>query len=107
MKPLLSVVIASLRQEVRGTESAGWCATLTRDQVNALLDVAEEAQHAGVNEQNPDTCGVCGKHFAECEEERSTHDEPPYTAAPVDWPSCPGARIRESLAAFAKTGGVR
>lgn len=39
---------------------------------------------------NPDTCGVCGKHFKECEEERVTRGD-------EEEPACAGARVRAAL----------
>jgi len=61
-----------------------------------LLRLAAEA--CGTDNDNPDTCGVCHKHFAECEAERASHDDPPFTDANT-FPACPGARVRQALAA--------
>ena len=43
-----------------------------------------------VDEDNPDTCGVCKHHFAECEAYVRVGDETTEKA-------CPGARARELL----------
>ncbi len=62
----------------------------------AILRVAAEA--CAVDVDNPDTCGVCHKHFDECEAERLSHEDPPYSDANT-FPECPGARVRRALAA--------
>ena len=43
-----------------------------------------------VNEDNPDTCGVCRLHFTECEAEQRVVGEATEAA-------CAGARARETL----------
>jgi hypothetical protein len=49
-----------------------------------------------------DTCGVCGLHFHECEEEKSSHDDPPFNADNQFF-SCAGARVRQALARHDET----
>jgi hypothetical protein len=72
-------------------DTATWVATydLLR---TALADCA-------TNETNPDTCGVCGLHFAECEDEhRAVGDEHDSHDVPTGRePACPGARARVVL----------
>ncbi len=43
-----------------------------------------------VNEDNPDTCGVCGQHFTECDADQRVRGEATEAA-------CAGARARETL----------
>ena len=43
-----------------------------------------------VNDDNPDTCGVCRLHFTECEAEQRVRGE-------VTEAACAGARARETL----------
>jgi hypothetical protein len=53
-------------------------------------------QDCAVSTDNPDTCGVCSKHFADCEKAtRATLDE--QDRITVEEPSCPGARARALL----------
>ena len=63
-----------------------------------VAELETAAQDAGTHPICTDTCGVCGKHFEECEVEMSSHDDPPWTSSTRVWPSCPGARIRAALA---------
>ena len=59
--------------------------------LNALCDAVEEDRGAlkdcAVSEDNPDTCGVCGEHFDDCEADRRTVGD-------VEEPDCAGARAR-------------
>jgi hypothetical protein len=60
------------------------------------------AQECGTSPDNPDTCGVCHKHFAECEEEEYVVDDELglQSDRPLHRePACPGARVRAALAA--------
>jgi hypothetical protein len=94
------------------------CAVLERQQLRAedvtlrarlaalesRLHAAEEAlRDCGTNDTNPDTCGVCGKHFAQCEEERwvDGDEDEPYLAKTR--PACAGARARAALPAKEKS----
>jgi hypothetical protein len=47
---------------------------------------------------NADTCGVCKKHFKECEEDRIADEDRNGVLIDVGF-ACPGARARELLAA--------
>lgn len=53
----------------------------------------------GTSTDNPDTCGVCGKHFKECEEERVAEEVETSDGTKLsdDGFACPGARARELL----------
>jgi hypothetical protein len=64
-----------------------------------LNDLTKAALDCGISSDNPDTCGVCHLHFAECEEDQvcvgdevNEHDIPIGRA-----PACPGARVRAVL----------
>ena len=43
-----------------------------------------------IDEDNPDTCGVCGQHFKECDSDQRVGGE-------VTEAACAGARARETL----------
>jgi len=62
--------------------------------------IVRAARACAISGNNPDTCGVCHKHFHDCEEEKSTHDgdnDVPYDD--MTWFfSCAGARVRQALA---------
>lgn len=51
------------------------------------------AHLCGWDNDNPDTCGVCHKHFAECEQERVIVGD----VNDADEPACPGARVRRAM----------
>jgi len=53
-------------------------------------------EECGTNTDNPDTCGVCGAHFRECEAEKFCDEELDGTFVELGF-SCPGARARELL----------
>lgn len=73
----------------------------TSEKVESGIDVERALAECVVHPINTDTCGVCGEHFAECEEHRASHGDPPFTAENT-FPACPGARGRALLA---KRGG--
>jgi hypothetical protein len=84
---------------VRAATLAGGYAEAGLSATPALLAAAEEC---GTSWDNPDTCGVCHKHFDECEEEQHcVGDEfAPGRDIPLGRePACPGARVRAALAA--------
>lgn len=47
-----------------------------------------------IDRDSPDTCGVCGLHFADCEKERVQYDDAPGTPT---FPACAGGRARVEL----------
>jgi hypothetical protein len=55
------------------------------------------AADCAVDTSNPDTCGVCHKHFDECEDERVWYDDTPPMTRDKSEPECPGARVRIAL----------
>jgi hypothetical protein len=63
---------------------------------NALILLEKAAFDCGTSSDNPDTCGVCHLHFAECEDDK-------YCVANENdiligyEPACPGARVRAVL----------
>ena len=67
-----------------------------RSRTSALESAARDC---GVDVNNPDTCGVCHKHFAECEEDQNcVGDETDTNDIPIGRePACPGARVRAAL----------
>jgi len=62
-------------------------------QAVAAEPVRDALKDCAVNETNPDTCGVCGKHFADCDVDRRHVGEPDGPEEPM----CPGARARMAL----------
>jgi hypothetical protein len=60
---------------------------------------ADAARDCGTSVDNPDTCGVCHLHFAECEaDEWCVGDEVNEHDIPIGRePACPGARVRAAL----------
>ena len=62
-----------------------------------LAELTAAARDCGTHAVNFDTCGVCGKHFPECEVERLIDDE---ICGCDDGPACPGARVRVALRRF-------
>lgn len=65
--------------------------------LEGLKPLRKAAFDCGTDSDNPDTCGVCHKHFADCEMERMTHDDDlPFDRAKT-FPACPGARVRAAL----------
>ena len=64
-----------------------------------LMAIIRAARECAIRDYpNGDTCGVCHKHFDECEEDKMTHDD----EVPMDdkkmFFACPGARMRLALA---------
>jgi hypothetical protein len=55
-----------------------------------IARLCEALEDCAVNSCNPDTCGVCGKHFHECEAETHYRDH-------VERFDCSGARARKAL----------
>ena len=43
-----------------------------------------------IDEDNPDTCGVCGQHFTECDSDQRVRGD-------VTEAACAGARARETV----------
>jgi hypothetical protein len=68
-----------------------------RDLLADYKELATVLKDCGTNTDNPDTCGVCGKHFHECEEQKLCDEELDGTLVDIGF-SCPGARAREILA---------
>jgi hypothetical protein len=66
-----------------------------------IAELIAEAKDCGTHPINFDTCGVCGKHFAECEVERLVDDE---VCGCDDGPACPGARVRVVLRKLKASG---
>jgi hypothetical protein len=60
--------------------------------------VVRAGRACGISEVG-DTCGVCHKHFQECEDDLATHEDPPFTRDKM-WFACPGARIRQALVRY-------
>lgn len=63
----------------------------------AIEAVLRAANACGTNTHNPDTCGVCHKHFRDCEAERVSYDDPPINDD-NSFPECAGAMMRIALA---------
>lgn len=64
-----------------------------------LLDTLRAiAAECGTNTDNPDTCGVCHKHFGDCEKDRAWQDDSAPMTHETSVPACPGARVRAVLA---------
>ncbi len=61
-----------------------------RSLVAELVHLREAARDCAVSSDNSDTCGVCGKHFSECEAERMERDDQGVFA-------CSGARLRAAM----------
>jgi hypothetical protein len=59
-----------------------------------LVELIEAAKEAAVHRINSDTCGVCGLHFHECEEDVCS-DDFPITPETKVYFSCAGARLRK------------
>jgi len=70
--------------------------------LEALHALREAAHDCGIDSNNPDTCGVCHKHFHECEQDRVWQDDDLPMTAENSLPGCPGARLRAVLARTAK-----
>jgi hypothetical protein len=66
---------------------------------SAWKRLADASRDCGTSVDNPDTCGVCHLHFAECEaDERCVGDEVNEHDIPIGRePVCPGARVRAAL----------
>lgn len=64
-----------------------------------LTAVLTAASDCGTDVNNPDTCGVCRLHFAECEvDQYCVGDEVNEHDVPIGRePACPGARVRAAL----------
>jgi hypothetical protein len=64
-----------------------------------LHELTRAAFDCGTNSDNPDTCGVCHLHFAECElDQVCVGDEVNEHDIPIERePACPGARVRAVL----------
>ena len=60
------------------------------DEIKRLTDALKAC---GISRDNPDTCGVCGLHFADCEEECLV-DEVDGTFFEIGF-ACPGAVARQ------------
>lgn len=63
----------------------------------ALQALRDAAMDCGVDTNNPDTCGVCHKHFGDCEEDRVWHDDTLPMTQETSLPACVGARVRAAL----------
>jgi hypothetical protein len=61
--------------------------------IEAIVRAARECAISFIG----DTCGVCGLHFHECEVERCSHDDLPFTEDNSFF-ECAGARVRAALA---------
>ena len=70
----------------------------------AVEAIVRAARECAISDHNPDTCGVCHKHFHECEEEKSSHDDSLFNDN--FFFSCPGARVREALARHDEATGA-
>jgi len=68
---------------------------------NAMSEIAAlraALQDCGTSEDNPDTCGVCGLHFAECEaDQRIKPTAGVENPTVISQPACAGARARALL----------
>ncbi len=54
----------------------------------------------GTSDVNPDCCGVCSKHFHECDQDKATHQEYPVSGRWDEaqmFPACAGGRARVLL----------
>lgn len=59
------------------------------DQLVEAMKVVAAARHCSTHPVNADTCGVCGQHFADCEE---------FVVEVIPAvPACPGAQVRKAL----------
>lgn len=81
---------------------------LLSDNWEHLRQLRKAATAAGANQNNPDCCGVCGKHFAECEEDVFVVPADD-TENDLDIPTgrefaCAGALIRAALRATSTCG---
>lgn len=62
---------------------------------NKATAVIDAAAACGWDSTNPDTCGVCHRHFDECEKE--WHQTIDRSEKVVERPDCPGARVRLAM----------
>ena len=98
-------VLNAIRAACNAGCDLGVDATEVDDAVRRLLAkekaLREALRDCGTHEINADTCGVCGKHFADCETDTryAGHMSDPETPVPppVEY-ACPGARARAALA---------
>lgn len=72
----------------------------TLESLNALRMAAADC---AANTDNPDTCGVCHKHFEDCETDRVWQDETAPMTPETSMAACPGARVRAVLARMVST----
>lgn len=95
MKESCTVTLLNFRTCEAGTRGCGTTHVQeARDETRDLFsDLVTAARNCGIDEENPDTCGVCGLHFAECEQDR-------YVGAVSDTPCCTGAIVRKALKAL-------
>jgi len=70
------------------------CLGVLRQLIALLCVVADTARGCAVSEDNPDTCGVCGCHFAECDADK-------YSGGRL---VCSGGRVRQALANLPQEG---
>jgi hypothetical protein len=70
----------------------------TLESLNTLRVAAADC---GTNTDNPDTCGVCHKHFDDCEADRVWQDDTAPMTLETSFAACPGARVRAVLARMA------
>lgn len=98
LKELLNRMVGVPRDNTSASEKHE--VVLYVDRLQAQFDdLVTVAHECGTNAENPDTCGVCKLHFAECEQDLfvkvDEHDVPTCSRL-----VCPGARVRESMQAF-------
>jgi len=72
---------------------------IARGQIQALRAALRDCATHPVN---ADTCGVCGRHFPECEVDQQFMEAPSMVKDPtlIRQPACAGARAREALRAL-------
>jgi hypothetical protein len=73
-----------------GTADSVELATELVNAANWIGDFRAALQDCAVDETNPDTCGVCGLHFADCDTDHRHVGDPD---GPLE-PACAGARAR-------------